>query len=150
MRTKGDESVRLVPLIPAQDLLHRGFEIVVSKRFENAAEEGERLLVRLQKRLLRGPEIRFMERGAREHRAHREDLDLGHHSIEFRPRFIPVHLRFLARGVRLGDEDLARREAEFLLASSNVSANRGCRDSKFLLFDDPALNAFGRMSMLSW
>ena len=54
VRAEGDESLCLLPLMAAQNLLHRALQIVETQHPEYPAEIPEGQLVSLQKRLLAG------------------------------------------------------------------------------------------------
>ena len=58
VRAEGDQPLGLLPLVPAQNLLHRALQVVVAQPPKHAAEIAKRQLVRFQKRLLRGVIIR--------------------------------------------------------------------------------------------
>src|SRR5262249_58081977 len=60
VRTKGNESRRLLPSVSLQNLLHCQLEIVVAEALEYPAKARERQLVRFEKRLLRRPRVRAM------------------------------------------------------------------------------------------
>src|SRR5664279_4578348 len=54
VRTKTDQSLRLFPLVTAQDLLHRALQVVVAQQPEDTAEVAKSQLVGFQKGLLCG------------------------------------------------------------------------------------------------
>ncbi len=67
VRAEGDQSFRLLPLMPAQNLLHRALQVVVAQAPEHAAEIAERQLVRFQKSLLRGVIVGHVKRSPTRH-----------------------------------------------------------------------------------
>src|SRR2546423_13721326 len=75
--------------MPAQDLLNRGLQIVVSEQPKNSAEVSECVLVSLQKRLLRRAIVSAVECCATIHAAHREHLQRDWHAVQLSPGFIP-------------------------------------------------------------
>jgi hypothetical protein len=75
-------------------------------RTEHAAKVGERMLVRLEKRLLRCVQIGAVESRTAGHRPHRENLHLGPLVAKIDPGFIPVDLGFLCLTVALRHERL--------------------------------------------
>jgi hypothetical protein len=107
VRAEGNEPLCLLPLMPAQNLLHSTLPIVEPQQSENTAEMLESQLVRFQKRLLAGVRVRPMERASAGHRPHAEHVQLLLLSSQLRPRFIPVHLGFLAPAVALRDKGLS-------------------------------------------
>src|ERR1035441_4577251 len=54
MRSEGDESRRLLPLVAPQNLLHRTLQVVVSQDSKYSTEIEKRSFMRFQKRLLAG------------------------------------------------------------------------------------------------
>src|SRR5205814_9717355 len=77
VRAEGNEPLSLLPLIPAQNLLHRTLQVVVAQPPKHPAEELKRELVCFQKRLLGGVIVGAMRRSASRHRAHREAIHLA-------------------------------------------------------------------------
>jgi len=84
-----------------KNLLHRGFQVVVSEDAKDSRKILKRVLVSLKKRLLGRAMISSMEGRTTHHAAHRKDLQLYSFTIELRPRFIPINLAFLSRCVDL-------------------------------------------------
>ena len=82
--------------ISTKDLLHGDFQIVVPQGLEHPAKVSKSQFVCFEESLLRSPEVSPMKRGAAEHAAHREHLELDLYAVQFCPAFIPVDLRFLA------------------------------------------------------
>src|ERR1700677_3103113 len=76
VRAEGDEARGLLAPMPAQNLLHRALQVVVSEQPENSTKIVERMLVGLEKGLLRRALIGPMEGGAADHAAQREHLQL--------------------------------------------------------------------------
>src|SRR5258707_12217000 len=72
VRAEGDQALRLLPLMAAQNLLHRALQVVVAQAPEHAAEIQ---LMRFQKGLLRGVIEGHVKRSATCHRAHRERVN---------------------------------------------------------------------------
>src|SRR5207249_5216004 len=92
VRAKGNEALRLLPLLPTQHLLHRTAQIVVTQHSEGAAEVGKRCLVRFQKGLLAGVRVGAMKPRTTGHAANAEDKNLLPFAFDLRPRFVPVDL----------------------------------------------------------
>ena len=105
MRSKRDKAHRLFPLPPAQNLLHRTFQIVVTEHTEDAAKIVKAQLMALQKRLLVGMQVSAMKRPCTGHAAQAKHMDCRLLSIYFRQRVIPVHLSFLPPNIGLGNKD---------------------------------------------
>src|ERR1043165_1352541 len=74
VRSEGDETLRLLPLMSPQNLLHRTFQIVEPQQSENSPEMLESQLVRFQESLLAGVRVRSMERAPAGHRPHAEHV----------------------------------------------------------------------------
>src|SRR5208283_1103936 len=116
MRTESDQPVGLLALVSAQDLFHRALQVVVAQPPEHSAEIVEGLLMRFQKSLLRGMEIRGVKRPAARHAAHRKKIrDLAALG-ELHRGFVPIHLGLHAPVVTLRHERLARRNTQLLLS----------------------------------
>jgi hypothetical protein len=62
VRAESDQAFRLLPLMAAQNLLHRALQVVVAQAPEHPAEIAERQLVRFQKSLLRGVIVGHVKR----------------------------------------------------------------------------------------
>ena len=91
-----------------------------------------------------------MERRAAGHRAHREHLHPRPLVTQVHPRFIPVHLRFLAPGVALRNKRLASQQAHLPLAGPHVVAHRRLSDRRIRKrLTDPMINPPRRMSLLA-
>ncbi len=142
MRAERHEPHRLLAPMAAQDFAHRTCQIVVAQQVEHTAEVGERVLVRLEKRLLRRVQIGAVERRPAGHRAHREHLHLGPLVAEIDPGFIPVDLGLLRPTVTLRHERLAPYQPHLAFALAHVVAHRRLRDRGVgELAQDPAMNA---------
>ena len=113
VRAEGDEARGLLAPMAAQNLLHRTLQVVVSEQPEDSAKIMKRLLVGLEKRLLRRALIRPMKGRAAHHAAQREHLQLDRLAAQLRPRLVPIDLAFLPRRVALRHAGLARRPAQF-------------------------------------
>src|SRR5450631_811345 len=151
MRAKGDEALRLFPLLSAQHLLHRTAEIVVTQQREGAAEVRKRRLVRFQKGLLAGVRIDAMKARATGHAAHTEDKNLLPFAFDLRPRFVPVDLALLPKSVRLRNKDFCTQQSQSNLPLPYVLAHRRllhrhCRQ----LGAQTTPNTMRRMSLLAW
>jgi hypothetical protein len=107
MRSEGDESRGLLPLVAPQNLLHRTLQVVITKSLENSSKISERQFMRFQKRLLAGVREGAMEGSSTGHAAHAKYVGLLSLSADIRVRFIPVHLRFSTPNVGLRNERLA-------------------------------------------
>ena len=115
VRAKGDQPVGLLPLIPAQNLLHRALQVVVAQQPEHAAEIVKGPLVGFQKRLLRGVKIRGVKRSAAGHAAHREEVRGLAALVELHRGLVPIHLAFTAPVIALRHERLTCRQPQFFL-----------------------------------
>ena len=107
MRSEGHKSHRLLSLMAPQNLLYRTLKVVIPKDVKNPTKIEKRLFMRFQKRLLAGVREGAMERSSTGHAAHAKYIGLLSLAADIRVRFIPVHLRFCAPNVRLGNERLA-------------------------------------------
>src|SRR3954467_411569 len=74
MRTESNKTSCFLAAIPPKDLLYRSRQIVIAKLAKCPAEEGERQLMRFQKRLLSRVGEGAVERRATGHASHREYL----------------------------------------------------------------------------
>ena len=72
VRAKGNEALRLLALMTAQDLLHRTTEIVITQPREHPTETREGPLVCFQKRLLTRMRISTVKPATSRHAAHAE------------------------------------------------------------------------------
>src|SRR5712691_5969359 len=103
-----DEACGLLPAKAAQDLLHRGFQVVISQNPEDALEILEGMFVSFQERLLSRPLISAMEGRSAHHAAHREHRQWHSRPVQLRPCFVPIHLAFLSRRITLRHAGRAR------------------------------------------
>src|ERR1700719_884381 len=150
MRSEGDESCRLLPLVTPQNLLHRTLQVVIPKSFENSHEIGKPQFVRFQKRLLAAVREGAMERSSTGHAAHAKYVRLLSLSPNIGVRFIPVHLRFLPPSVGLRNESLVLDQSQLNLPLANIATNRGLGDAncwKFLADSRP--DPMCRVALLS-
>ena len=150
MRSEGDESCRLLPLVSPQNLLHCTLQVVIAKSFENPQKIGKPQFVRFQKRLLAAVREGTMKSSSTSHAAHAEYVGLLSLSADIGVSFIPVHLRFLPPGVGLRNERLALDQSQLNLPLANIATNRGFGDAngwKFLA--DPRPDPMCRVSLLS-
>src|ERR1019366_2837561 len=67
VRAEGDQALRLLPLMAAQNLLHRALQVVVAQAAEHATEIVKCQLVRFQKGLLRGVIVGHVKRSPTGH-----------------------------------------------------------------------------------
>ena len=67
VRAEGDQALRLLPLMAAQNLLHRALQVVVAQAPEHPTEIAKRQFVCFQKSLLRGVIVGHMKRSAAGH-----------------------------------------------------------------------------------
>ena len=118
-----DEPVLLDPPAAAQHLLDRRAQVVVADQREGAAEEAERLHVRLQERLLRLPLEGDHERGARVAGAHQEQVHRAPLPGDLDDRLAPVDLRLDTRLVHLRHEHLVHRLAQLAPAHTHIAAH---------------------------
>ena len=128
VRAERHEPNRLLPPVATQDLADRTGKIVIAQQVEHPAEVFERVLVRLQKRLLCGVQVGPVECRAAGHRAHGENLHLGPLVAEIDPGFIPVDLSLLSPTVALRHERLAPQQSHLTFALADVVAHRRLSD----------------------
>src|ERR1035437_4922170 len=119
MRSEGDESRRLLPLVASQNFLYRTLQVVITKSFENSSKISECPFVRFQKRLLAGVREGAMEGSSAGHAAHAKDVSLLPLAVDIRVRFIPVHLRLSTPNVALRNERLAAEQRQLDLPFAN-------------------------------
>ena len=93
MRSEGDKSRRLLPLVPSQNLLHCALQVVVPQDSKYSTEIEKRSFMRFQKRLLAGVREGAMEGSSTGHASHAKYVGLLSLSADIRVSFIPVHLR---------------------------------------------------------
>ena len=124
VRAKRHESFSLTTLVASQDLGNRKGQVVVAHSTKHATEELERLLLRLEERLLRRAGIASMECAPAGHAPYHQRLHLRQLATDPGVRLVPVHLSFIAPRVALRDEHLRMLQAELTLAPSNVPAHR--------------------------
>src|SRR5271155_550634 len=150
MRPKGDEAFRFLPLLSAQDLLHRTAQIVVPQHGEDAPEVRERPLVRFQKGLLAGVRIGAVKPRPTGHAAHAEDINLLPFALDLHPGFVPVDLTLLPKTVRLRNEGLAAQQPQRNLPLPYVLPHRRLRHPHFReLGSQSTPNAMRRVSLLA-
>src|SRR5205823_9167424 len=103
-----------------------------------------------QKSLLRGVEVGTVEGGAACHTAHAEYVYFLPVSRKLGIGFVPIHLRFLAKGVALRDADLFGSATERAFLPGDVPSDgrfgNGCLR---LLPPNPQVNAMRRMPLLA-
>src|SRR5712692_2716613 len=121
VRAEGKEPLRLLALVPAQNLLPCTRQVVVSEHLEGPAEIPEGRFVRVQKRLLRGVRIGLVKRTAAGHRPHTEDEQLLSFPAQFCPGLVPIHLSFPAPPVTLRYEGFPCAQPHLPFALANVS-----------------------------
>ena len=141
VRAKSNQALRLLSLMPAQNLLHRTLQVVVAQAPKHATEIVKCPLMCFQKCLLRGVIVSHMKRSATRHRAHREVVnrlalapDLGH-------SFVPIHLRLAAPFVHLRHKRLSRHKSELLLPLPHITAHGRFRHCVRALLLDPLPDA---------
>ena len=150
MRAERHEPHRLLPPVAAQDLAHRTGQIVVAQQVKHAAEVGEGMLVRFEKRLLCRMQVGAVERRPAGHRAHREHLHLGPLVAEIDPGFIPVDLGFLSPTVTLRHERLPPHQTHLAFALAHVVAHRRLSDRGVREFrQDPMIQPPRGMPLLA-
>src|SRR5438093_1359015 len=150
VRAEGNEPLSLLPLIPAQNLLHRTLQVVVAQPPKHPAEELKRELVCFQKRLLGGVIVGAMKRSASRHRAHREAIHLAQLAHDFRESFVPINLCLAAPVVALRHERLPFCHPQLLLATADVMTHgrfRHCNLGPFRT--NPLPDAVRRMPLLT-
>src|ERR1019366_3415770 len=151
MRSEGDESRRLLPLVASQNLLHRTLQVVITKSLENPREISERQFVRFQKRLLAGVREGAMESASTGHAAHAKYIGLLSLSADIRVRFIPVHLRFSTPNVGLRNERLAVDQRQLDLSFANIASDRRLGHFHLRhLRSDPAPDPMRGVPLLPW
>ena len=111
-----------------QNLLHHRRHVVVAQGAEHASEIIEGQFVSLQQRLLRGVRVRPVERVARGHAAHREELKLAGFPVQFRHRLKPIDLALLAPVVALRHEHFPAVEPQLPFPELHISPHGGLGD----------------------
>src|SRR6266571_8417872 len=143
-------SLSLLPLIPAQNLLHRTLQVVVAQPPEHPAEELKRELVCFQKRLLGGVIVGAMKRSASRHRAHHEAIHLAQLAHDFRESFVPINLSLAAPVVALRHKRLPFCHPQVLLATADVMTHGRFRHRDLGPFRaNPLPDAVRRMPLLA-
>src|SRR5438309_5792443 len=150
VRAEGNEPLSLLPLIPAQNLLHRTLQVVVAQPPEHPAEELKRELVCFQKRLLGGVIVGAMKRSASRHRAHHEAIQLAQLARDFRESFVPINLSLAAPVVALRHKRLPFCHPQVLLATADVMTHGRFRHRDLGPFRaNPLPDAVRRMPLLA-
>src|SRR5262249_43112256 len=150
VRTKSYESCALVSLASPQNLLHRARQVVIPQYSEDSTEVGEGLLVRFEKRLLRGPRISSMKRTTAGHAPHREHLNFLTLAVQVRISFIPIYLRFAAPLVYLRHVHLSPQHSELFLPSLHIPAHMSFRHLTLRhLFHQPLVNPMRGVTLLA-
>src|SRR6266545_4046866 len=111
VRAEGDQACRLLPLMAAQNLLHRTLQVVVAQAPEHPTEIAKRQFVCFQKSLLRGVIVSHVKRSPTRHRAHREVMNPLTLAPDLGQGFVPIHLCFAAPVVDLRHERLSGPES---------------------------------------
>jgi hypothetical protein len=144
-----DEAVLLDPPAAAQHLLDRGAQVVVADQREGAAEEVERLHVRLQERLLRLPLERDHERRARVAGPHHEQPDRAPLAGDLDHGLAPVDFRLNPGLVHLRHEHLVDRIAQLAPAATHVLPHRRLGHLGALLRHQPLPDPLRRVPLLA-
>ena len=146
---KREEPRRLLASESSQDCADCTREIVVAEGREHASEVRERALVRVEKRLLRGPRISTVDRRATRHAPHAEHLQRHRLVAEDRDRFVPIDLGLLAPAVRLRHAHHLAAQALRTLPAPHILAYRRGRDRRVrALVTQPIGDAAGRVPLL--
>jgi hypothetical protein len=134
----------------AQNLLHRRGQVIEPQGAKDPAKPRERQLVGFKKCLLRGVRIGPMKGRAGGHRTHAEDVDFALLAVDLGKDLIPVHLCFVAKLVRLRDENLVSQQPHRGLALAHILAHRGLTDNDLrLLLLQPRPDAMRRVPLLA-
>src|ERR1017187_6650155 len=131
VRAECDHALGFHALPSAQDLLHRGGQVVVAQGSEHAGEIGEGVFVTFEKGLLGSVRVSPVESIARTHAAHGEELQLYRFAAQLRGRFEPVDLRLLTPLIGLRHEDFTALQPEFALALPDVAPDCWFANGKF-------------------
>jgi hypothetical protein len=149
VRPQRDETLLLDPTPAAQHLLDRRTQVVVTDQRERAAEEVERLHVRLQERLLALPLERQDEARARVAGPHQKQPDLEPLPGDLDHSLAPIDLRLDPRLVHLRHEHLVDRVAQLAPPPAHVLAHRRLRDIGAMLRDEPLPDPLRRVPLLA-
>src|SRR5215469_2589681 len=150
VRAEGDEARGLLPLIAAQDLLHRRFQVVVPQDRKHALKIIERVFVSVEECLLGRAMIRAVESRAARHAPHRKHLQQHWRAAQFRPPFVPINLAFLSELVVLRHTGRTRRPAQLSFAFPHIQPHRHL--SHFVLRhlgSDPFEDTMCRVTLLA-
>ena len=151
MRSKGQEARRLLAPEPPQNFANGAGQIVVPQGREQPAEVLKRVLVRLEKRLLRRARIRAVEGRPTRHAPHTEHLQRDLLVAQDRDRFVPIDLGLLAPGVRLRHADQLAAQALCAFPVAHILAHRRRRDRCVRpLATQPIVDAARRVPLLPW
>jgi len=102
-----------------------------------------------QKSLLRSVRVGPMISAAAGHRAHLENLELDPFATQNRVSFVPIHLRFHAPFIALGNEHLALQQSQLLAPTPHISTDRTLADAETRHFRTQSLlDAPCRVSLL--
>src|ERR1035437_9656911 len=121
MRSEGDESRRLLPLVAPQNLLHRTLQVVVSQDSKYSTEIEKRSFMRFQKRLLAGVREGAMKSSSAGHAPQTIHIGFLALSADVGVGFIPVHLPFSTPMVRLRNERLLPDQSQLNFSLANRS-----------------------------
>jgi hypothetical protein len=150
VRAEGDDPLGFHSLLSAQNLLHRGAQVVVAQSPEYAFEIRERQLVRLRKCLLGGVGVRTVKSVSRCHAPHCEELRVACFASQFRRRFEPVDLRFLAPAIALRHEHFRAFQSHLAPAQRHIPPYCLLRDRNFrALVTQPRPDAMRGMPLLA-
>ena len=149
VRAKSNQALRLLSLMPAQNLLHRTLQVVVAQAPKHATEIVKCPLMCFQKCLLRGVIVSHMKRSATRHRAHREVVNRLALAPDLGYCFVPIHLRLAAPVVDLRHERLSPRESELLLTLPHIVPHRRFRYSLRALLLNPFPDAMRRVPLFA-
>src|SRR5580698_1106415 len=150
VRPKGDEPAGFFTPLPAQNLLYRRTEIVISQPVEDPVVVSEGQFVRLQKCLLRGVNKSAVKSRAAGHTPHRKDLQFRSFAGQICESLVPIHLRLAAPVVTLRNEGLMNRNAEGDLPQMDILPNRSLTDSALRhLGPDPLPDPMCSVALLS-
>src|ERR1051326_2233366 len=104
-----------------------------------------------QKSLLTGMGVGSMKGSAAGHAAHTEHVCLLFFTVDFRPRFVPIHLSFLSPAIALRNEHLAALQSQLELSLPYVLSHRRLghlRSRLFLLQAGP--DSMRCVSLFPW
>ena len=150
VRAERDDPIGLDTLPSPQDLLYQRGHVVVAQGAKHAPKIVEGVFVRFEQCLLCGIGVRSMERVARPHAAHREDLQFARFAAQLGKCLEPIDLSFLAPVVALRHEHFPATESQLLFTQPHVSPHSGLTDRVLaMLLAQPCPDPMCRVPLLA-